>query len=49
MFARLGVEVPDQTLCRWVARCAQLPEPLYERLKRFVLASKVVGTDDTPI
>jgi transposase len=26
-----------------------LLEPLYERLKRFVLASKVVGTDDTPV
>jgi hypothetical protein len=24
-------------------------EPLYERLKRFVLESKVVGTDDTPV
>ena len=49
MFARHGVELSDQTLCGWVAQCAQLLEPLYERLKRFVLASKVVGTDDTPI
>src|SRR2546423_4345674 len=49
MFARHGVELSDQTLCGWVAQCAQLLEPLYARLKRFVLASKVVGTDDTPI
>jgi transposase len=49
MFARHGVELSDQTLCGWVAQCAQLLEPLNERLKRFVLASKVVGTDDTPI
>src|ERR1700719_4076416 len=49
MFARHGVELSDQTLCGWTAQCAQLLEPLYQRLKRFVLASKVVGTDDTPV
>ncbi len=49
MFGRHGVEISDQTLCGWVAQCAQLLAPLYERLKRFVLASKVVGTDDTPV
>src|SRR5438552_14563071 len=49
MFARHGVELSDETLCGWTAQCAQLLEPLYERLKRFVLASKVVGTDDTPV
>jgi transposase len=49
MFARHGVELPDQTLCGWMAQCAELLEPLYQRLKRFVLASKVVGTDDTPV
>jgi transposase len=49
MFARHGVELSDQTLCGWTAQCATLLEPLYERLKRFVLASKIVGTDDTPV
>jgi hypothetical protein len=47
--ARRGVELSDQTLCGWTAQCAQLLEPLYQRPKRFVLASKVVGTDDTPV
>jgi transposase len=32
-----------------MAQCARLLDPLYECLKRFVLASKVVGTDDTPV
>jgi len=49
MFARRGVELSDQTLCGWTAQCAQLLEPLYQRLKRFVLAFKVVGTEDTPV
>ena len=49
MFARHGVELPDQTLCGWMAQCANLLQPLYEQLKRRVLSSKVVGTDDTPV
>src|ERR1700689_3671926 len=43
MFARHGVELPDQTQCGWMAQCAQLLEPLYERLKRHVLSSKGGG------
>ena len=31
------------------AAMAQLLDPLYVRLKQFVLSSKVVGTDDTPV
>jgi transposase len=49
MFRRHGVEISDQTMCGWMAQCAALLEPLYGRLKRQVLASKVVRTDDTPI
>ena len=49
MFARHGVELSDQTLCGWMAQCAALLEPLYQGLKRHVLGSKVVGTDDTPV
>ncbi len=49
MFARHGIELADQTLCGWMAQCAELLAPLYERLKRHVLSSKVVGTDDTPV
>ena len=49
MFRRHGIELPDQTLCGWMAQCAGLLQPLYERLKRHVLESKVVGTDDTPV
>lgn len=49
IFRRFGVELSDKTMCDWMAQCAGLLEPLYERLKRYVLASKVVGTDDTPV
>ncbi len=49
IFRRQGVEVSDQTMCGWMRQCADLLNPLYFRLKDFVLASKVVGTDDTPV
>jgi transposase len=49
MFRRHGIEISDQTMCGWMAQCAALLEPLYGRLKRHVLGSKVVGTDDTPV
>jgi hypothetical protein len=48
MFARHAIELPDQTLCDWMGQCALL-EPLYERRKRHVLSSRVVGADDTPV
>jgi len=49
MFRRFGVEIADQTLCGWMRQAAELLDPLYARLKQFVLQSKVVGTDDTPV
>jgi len=49
MFLRMGVLLPRQTLCDWMAQCAAVLEPLYVRAKRLVLASKVVQTDDTPV
>jgi hypothetical protein len=32
-----------------MVQCAELLQHLYERLKQHVLASQVVGTDDTPV
>ena len=49
MFGRHGIDLPEQTVCGWMAQCAGLLEPLHIRLKHHVLASKVVGTDDTPV
>lgn len=49
IFRRFGVELSDRTMCGWMRQCAELLDPLYDKLKDFVLASKVVGTDDTPV
>ncbi len=49
MLRRLACDISDQTMCGWMRQSAELLVPLYGRLKAFVLASKVVGTDDTPV
>jgi transposase len=49
IFSRLGVDIADQTMGGWMRQSAELLCPLYERLKTFVLNSKVTGTDDTPV
>ncbi len=49
IYRRQGVELSRQTLCGWMRQCAELVHPLYARMKREVLNSKVVGTDDTPV
>jgi transposase len=49
IFRRFGVELSDRTMCGWMRQCADLLDPLYKKLKDFVLESKVVGTDDTPV
>jgi len=49
IFRRFGVELSDRTMGGWMRQCAGLLDPLYGKLKDFVLASKVVGTDDTPV
>ena len=46
---RFGVEIADQTMCGWMRQSAELLDPLYMHLKQFVLSSKIVGTDDTPV
>lgn len=49
MFARHGLELNEQTMGDWMRDCATLLGGLYGELKRHVLASKVVGTDDTSV
>jgi transposase len=49
LFSRFGVDIPEQTMGGWLRQSAELLAPLYDRLKMFVLSSKVTGTDDTPV
>ena len=49
MLARHGVEISRKTMGGWLAQCAELLEPLYRAMKKQLLESKVIGTDDTAV
>jgi transposase len=49
IFSRHGVELSRSTLCDWMAAAARLLVPLTEHLRRRVLLSRVIHTDDTPV
>jgi hypothetical protein len=49
IFERHGVELSRKTMCDWMAACAELASPVWERMKEIVLTSKAVQTDDTPV
>lgn len=46
-FARENAIIPRSTQCDWIKACSLALEPLYETLRREVLSSKVVQTDDS--
>lgn len=49
ILARHGAGVSRQTLCDWALGTAQLLEPLMPVLRRYVLGSAVIFTDDTTL
>lgn len=48
-FARLGYEISRATLCSWVGQGAERLRPLWDYMRRDILQSKVIWTDDTPV
>jgi transposase len=49
IFKRHGAEISRSTMCDWMAFTASLLMPIYEEMKRRVLSSYIIWTDDTPI
>jgi len=49
IFARFGVELSRKTMGGWMGQSAALLAPLYESMKKVLLGSKVIGTDDTTV
>lgn len=48
-YRRAGIKLSLSTLCDWVAHVAHLTAPIVEAMKKMVLSSRKVHTDDTPI
>ena len=49
MFERHGIDISRKTMGGWMAQCAELLDPLYQSMKKELLSSKVIGTDDTSV
>jgi transposase len=46
---RHGIQITRSTMCGWMAQCADLLTPLYDRMVHKVRESRVIHTDDTPV
>jgi len=49
IFKRQGIDLSRKTMCGWMASCAALIAVLVDEMKKRVLSSKAVQTDDTPV
>ncbi len=49
IFGRHDVEIRRSTMCDWVGQCAGLLEPIAKEMKRQLLKSPKIHTDDTTI
>lgn len=47
IFARQGVDIARSTMCSWLQHTAELLHPLYHVLRREVVQSRVIQTDET--
>ena len=49
VFERAGLDIARSTMCDWVGRVADLLEGIWRHMKREVLLSTIIQTDDTPV
>lgn len=49
IYAREGVELERSTLADWVGSCSELLKPLQEALRQYVMSSRKLHADDTPV
>ena len=49
IYERQGLFLHRSTLCDWLAACAELLRPLYDRMVSVVLQSRALHTDDTTV
>ena len=49
ILSRHGAQISRKTMCDWMAKVADLLQPITMRMRELVLQSKVIHTDDTPV
>ena len=48
-YAESGIHLPRSTMCQWMGVMASLLTPIVDCMKREVLSSQIILTDDTPV
>lgn len=49
IFQRYGIKISSSTMCDWVNNCTKALKPLYNELRKVVLAHDYLQVDETPI
>ena len=49
MFKQYGIELSRKTMADWMLKCADLLQPLYERLHELILQQPVIAADETTL
>ena len=49
MFKQYGIELSRKTMADWMITCADLLEPLYERLHELILEQPIIAADETTL
>jgi transposase len=49
MFKQYGIELSRKTMADWMLKCADLLQPLYERLHELILKQPVIAADETTL
>jgi transposase len=49
IYAREGVELSSSSMGRWLDASAEAMKPIYERMHEFILESRVVEADESPV
>ena len=49
IFQREGVEIARSTMTGWIAACSKAVGPLIDHMRKDLLRSHVIATDDTPV
>ncbi len=49
IWGREKIDIPRSTLCDWLHACSMQLKPLIDEMKKYVLSSPKIHTDDTPV
>ncbi len=49
LFSQYGIDLSRQTMAEWMLKCAELLQPLYDKLRAILLQQAVIQADETTV